>query len=240
MLAHGCSGSDRAAPPPPGYQGEFQLSRYRTTLPGTGTTTFLYADARFTTTDGTMFLEAGNRIVFEGPGGEIPLVRLDVFGRVFYQKDPDGPDIDEALFVNGADYAMRVSGGNTDEAVRGFALDPVFTIPASFEVTAPAAFSAGEIVVDGTAALSLGWVPGDGEYIDVILAITSGGTGSTRTFRTPDDGAFTVTTNDVAALRVGTGSLTLVRTITTANPLPFEGTGIGIGADARACRLTRQ
>lgn len=239
VLAQSCGGSDKAAPPPPGHYGEFQLSRYRTTLPGAGTQTFLYADARFLTTNGGMYLEAGNRIVFEGPGGEIPLVRLDVFGRVFYQKDPDGPDIDEALFVNGADYAMRVNGGSSDQAIRGFNLDPVFTIPAAFQVTAPD-FSSGEVVVDGTAALNLAWVAGDGDYVDVILAITSGGTGSTRTFRTPDDGGLVISTNDVAALRVGTGSLTLVRTITTAHTLPFEGTGVGIGADAVACRLTRQ
>lgn len=239
MLVHGCAGPDKAAPPPPGHKGEFQLSRYRTTLPGSGTTTFIYADARFTNTNGTMTLEAGNRVIFEGPAGDIVLTRRDVLGRVFYQKDPDGPDIDEALFVNGADYAMRVSGGNTDEAIRGFELDPVFTIPAELQVSAPE-FASGEVVVDGTAPLTFTWTAGDGEFIDVILAITSGGTGSTRTFRTPDDGSFTIQANDVANLRVGTGSLTMVRTITTAHALPYEGTGEGIGADAVACRLTRQ
>lgn len=241
-LAQGCgSGGGTPEPPPAGYAGEFNLHRYVNTIAGAGTETFLYADVRFTAPDNTL-LDAGRRVVLTGPGGEIELTRVEVLGRVFYQKDPDGPDIDPSRFVPGAAYTMQVAGSRVDGGVRSFELAPVLTLPeGNFAVQTPD-FSSGQVTVDGTADLPITWTAGNGEYVDVLLAVApdAGGDLVVRTFRVTDDGGFDVAASELAALPVGSGTLTLVRTISAAHVLPDEGSGVGIGADAVATRLVRQ
>ena len=241
-LLQGCgSGGGTPAPPPAGYAGEFNLQRYVNTIAGAGTETFLYADVRFTAPDNTL-LDAGRRVILTGPGGAIELQRVEVLGRVFYQKDPDGPDIDPGLFVPGASYSMEVAGSRVDGGVRGFVLDPVLTLPEGTLAVQTPDFSSGEVVVDGTADLPITWTAGNGEYLDILLSIVpdAGGNVAVRTFRVADDGGFDVTASELANLPVGSGTLTLVRTISTNHLLPDDGAGLGIGADAVATRLVRQ
>jgi hypothetical protein len=238
-----CSGGGHVSPPPVGYRGEFQVSRFLTYLPPTGATPyaspFLFADAHFQAPNNA-YLDAGSGGSFTGPGGAIDLVRIQLPGKILYQKEP-GTEIDASKYVPGSDYSLSLSGSHVNQGVPGFTLDPVLHTPAStFAITSPD-ITVGQITI--TSSLSLAWTPGDGDYVAVILATidTASALQNTISFRVADDGSFDVPSSEIATLPKGPGSLNVIRTIeTTGLVLPDGGTALGIGADAVACKLVHQ
>src|SRR5437764_261984 len=148
-----CSGGGHQSPPPAGYTGEFQVARYLTYLPGVTPSPYLFADAHFLTT--SLYLDAGGSGSFAGPGGTIPLVRLQVANKILYQKQP-GSDLDLSLYVPGSDYSLTISGSHLDKGVPGFTLDPVLHTPAAFSLTSPD-ITGGTLTVVDASDLSLTW-----------------------------------------------------------------------------------
>ena len=231
-----CGGDDAPRKPvPPGWEATVEFSHTTRHLPA-GTSVVLYATEEFTEES---WLDAGSRVTFTGPAGDVELVRREHLGRIFYQKEP-GTDIDPALFVNDASYGLDVSGSSRDYGVPGFELAGAILTPQDLDLTAPDV-STGEVTIAAAAsALTVSWVPGDGDRVEVILAVASAGLGNYVSYASADDGELIVPGIGLAALPPGEGALTVVRLITTPLELPDDGTGTGIGGDAVECRLVRE
>lgn len=240
-IAAGCGPEDGPRKPvPTGYNGTVEFTRFTQYIPGEPVTEFLYAQAEFIYDPENLWLDAGKRVDLIGPGGDLKLVRTQLPGKVVYQKE-QGTDIDPALFVNEATYSMDVSGSSRDYGLPGFELAGAITIPQEFVLTAPDV-SSGEIVIAAAAtSLSLSWVPGDGEYVDVIFGVAEVGEPAVYlTYRVADDGEHTVPQVGLNTLPAGSGVLTIARKITSPLAFPEEGSGTGLGADAIQCAITRQ
>jgi hypothetical protein len=227
-------------PVPSGYTGSVEFSRFTQFIPGEPVTEFLYAQAEFIYDADNLWLDAGRKVELIGPGGEVKLVRTQLPGKVVYQKE-QGTDIDPSLFVSGATYSMDVAGSSRDYGLPGFELAGVLTLPQEFTLTAPDV-SSGEIVIAAAAtSLSLAWTPGDGEYVDVIIGVAEVGEPAVYlTYRVADDGAHTIPQVGLNTLPPGSGVLTVARKITSPLAFPEEGSGVGLGADAIQCVVTRQ
>lgn len=242
MLATACgggSGDGPREPVPPDWTGEIDLTRIVRNRPDAPPEDYLFASARFENDAGTLSLDAGPELTLPGPAGEIRLVRIDVLGRIVYQKEP-GTDIDPALFVNGATYGLDVSGSSRDYGAPAFTLDSALTVPAQFQLTSPD-LSSGELVIAAAAtSLELTWTPSDADRIEIIFVVASGGAATYRTHSVADDGAFDVPAESLAALPPGSGGLTIRRVIDTSLALPEDGNGIGFGADGVDCLLLRE
>ena len=225
---------------PPGWEGAIELSRFTQYVPGEPVGAFIHAQAEFLHEEEGLWLDAGSRVRLTGPGGELELVRTAVPGKTVYQKE-SGTDIDPAFFVNEGSYDLDVAGSSRDYGVPGFELAGVLTIPQALTLTAPDVTS-GELVIAAAATtLALTWVPGDGDYVDVIFAVaTSAGTGEYLSYRVADDGNFDVPALGLSGLPAGQGAFTIARKIDTPLVFPEDGTGEGLGSDAIQCLLVRE
>jgi len=235
-----CSGGGKQSPPPAGYVGNFQIARYLTYLPGAAPSPFLYADARFT--GGGHYLDAGPSASYSGAGVTLPLTRLSFGGQIFYQKDPATGDLPLSDWVADSDYALTIAGSRLNGGVPAFTLDGAITTPAAFSLTGPD-LSSGQVILSSSSRPTFTWTPGDGDYVLVIIGTVSSSLQVTQVEHKVDDasGSFTPTTIDLTQLALGTGSITLMRTIEHSSlALPDGGMGDGIGGDAVTCRLVRQ
>lgn len=242
VLASACGPNDGPRKPvPAGYEGNAEFSRFTQYQPALPVEVFLYAQVEFFYDVENQWLDAGKRVDLLGPAGNVELVRTQVPGKVVYQKE-QGTDIAPALFVPGATYAMDVAGSKLDYGVPGFELAGTLTLPQAFALTAPD-ISGGEVVIaQAQSSLSLAWIPGDGENVEIIFGIapTGGGPAEYLVYTVADDGDFDVPALGLNGLPQGTGVLTLARKITTSLVFPEEGTGEGLGSDAIQCVVTRQ
>lgn len=240
-MAAGCGPEDGPRKPvPAGYEGNVELSRFTQYVTGQPVTEFLFAQAEFFYDPENQWLDAGKRVTLDGPGGEIELQRVELPGRTVYQKDPD-TDIDPALFVNGGTYSMDVSGSSLDYGTPGFELAEVLTVPQALTWTAPDLSSGSLTIAAAATSLSLAWVAGDGEYVDITLAVAPTGQPATYlTYRVDDDGGFDIPEVGLNTLPAGSGVLTVQRKITTNLLFPEEGSGVGLSSDAIQVLVTRQ
>ena len=237
-----CSGGGgKQAPPPAGYRGDFQIARYLTYLPGATPSPFLYADARFT--GGGRYLDAGATASYTGPGSIVmDLTRRSFGGQIFYQKDPATGDLPLTDWVADSDYALTVAGSQQNQGVPAFTLGAAITTPNAFSITAPD-ISGGLVILSSSSRPTFTWTPGDGDYVLVIMGTVGTNLQATQVVHKVADtsGTYTPTTIDLTQLALGTGSITLMRTIEHASlALPDGGIGDGIGGDAVTCRLVRQ
>lgn len=240
-LAAGCGPEDGPRKPvPAGYEGNVELSRFTQYVPGEPVTEFLFAQAEFFYDPENQWLDAGRKVELLGPAGDIELVRVQLPGRTVYQKEPD-TDIDPALFVNEATYGMDVAGSSLDYGTPGFELGDVLTVPQPLTWSSPDLSSGTLTIAAAATSLSLAWVPGDGEYVDITIAVAATGQPATYlTYRVDDDGGFDVPEVGLDTLPAGNGVLTVARKITTALTFPEEGSGVGLGSDAIQVLVTRQ
>ena len=239
LIAASCGGgSGRRSPPPAGYTGELRLERYRTYLPANPVTPFLFAQATFQGPDNA-YLPAGARIALVSGAQTIPMVRIDVFGKILYQRDPQGDPLPLTDFLPDATYSMQSEGAHENFAVPDFTIDAAVATPAAFALLSPN-LQPGEIITDGTAAIPLSWTAGNGDYVLVILAVAAGGQGHYVSFKADDNGAFSIpVAGGLDQLPAGIGSLTVERIIERPLLLPDGGTGKAFGGDAVSVRLVR-
>ncbi len=239
MGAAACGpGGGHTSPPPTGYTGEFRLERYHTYLPAQPVSPFLFAQATFQSPE-DVYLSAGSRIDLKGPGVTIPMVRIDVFGKILYQRDPAGDPLPGSDYVAGADYDAVSTGSRENGSVPSFDIPGAIRTPAAFELFAPN-IRPGQIDIDGTTPLDLSWNAGDGDYVLVIFAVASNNVGHYLSYKCADDGGCPIPQIDLQnLLPKGVGSLTVERVIEGSVPLPDGGTGKTFGGDAVSVRLVR-
>lgn len=237
----GCAPEDGPRKPvPAGYEGIIEFSRFTQYIPDEPVGEFLYAQAEFLYDPENLWLDAGKKVVLSGPGGELKLVRTQLPGKVVYQKE-QGTDIDPALFVNEATYAMEVPGSSRDYGLPGFEVAGVLTVPEQLVLTEPVLTDDGIVIASAATSLSLAWVPGDGEYVDIVFGVAAPGEPAVyQSYRVADDGGFDVPELGLNALPVGNGVFTIARKITSPLAFPEDGSGTGLGADAIQCLVTRQ
>jgi hypothetical protein len=240
-LGAGCGGGgSHPSPPPNGYRSEIDVERFRSYLPGVIPGTFLFVQATFQEPlPANGYLDAGARVTITGPAGPMTLIRNNVFQKLLYQKDPAGPELAQENWVASSDYSAKGSGTSLNGGVPSFTVTAAVHTPDAFTLLSPD-IGPGQIDVDGTTDLPLTWTPGNGDYVLVVLAVATNGSGQYRTYHVTDSGSFAVPASGIDSLPKGIGTLTIERVIERNFTLPDLGTGVGIGSDAVECRLVHQ
>ncbi|HVO31869.1 MAG TPA: hypothetical protein VMV18_14080 [bacterium] len=241
VIAVACGGgSSHPSPPPAGYTGEVRLERYHTYLPAAPVSPFLFAQIDFQAPPpSNQYLQAGAALTLTGPAGSIRLTEHNAFGKLVYQPDQNLGDLPLSLWVPDSDYTAQGTGSGANGGVPAFDFAPALHTPGPLEILSPDV-GPGQIAVNASSDLELSWTAGDGDYIFVIFAVASGGSGSYLEYRVADDGSFPVPQSGLATLPVGVGSLTMERVIERPLTLPDGGTGTGYGGDAITVRLVRE
>lgn len=125
-------------------------------------------------------IEGGPGILLEGPGGPLPMARVDFFGTILYQGEGEG-----SLFSPESEYTL--SGGGEGAPITPFAKSPLYS-PASITLIEPDLSQ--PVPYDASKPLAMRWqAAGDGEPVFVFIKQLEDGTETKKWIcRFGDDG----------------------------------------------------